>query len=227
MVRAMSEKSEILYDKALDLIQAGNVPEGIVAIEESLMEDAKDPLTWRLYSVALSAVGRAGDAAAAMEKAEGFGLGDLDLLLMRAAEAQVDGRIDAAISRYEDALEIDAGRFELWAAYALALLQAGYQVDALDASAKAVELGAGEAQAWYARGRVLRLTGESAAALPAFDRALAADPQLAIAWHERGMVQVQDGDLRGARESFERVLALQPGDEAAEQALAIVHGRLG
>ena len=70
MVAAMSEKSEELYDKALDLIQQGNVPEGISVIEESLMEDAQDAMTWRLYGVALTSVGRSEDAAAAMEGGE-------------------------------------------------------------------------------------------------------------------------------------------------------------
>ena len=218
----MSAKSEELYDKALDLIQAGQVAEGLAAIEESLMEDAEDALTWRLYAVTLTAIGREEDAAAAMQKAEAFGLGDIDGFLMRAAEAQVAGNFEAAISRYEDALELDGSRFELWAAYALALLQAGYNNDALESSQKAVSLGAEEAQAWYARGRVLRLTGDMQAALPAFDQAVKLGPEVPIAWHERGMVLVELGASKAASESFERVLELQPDDAAARKALEII-----
>ena len=98
----MSAKSEELYDKALDLIQEGKVAEGIAAIEESLMEDPEDGLSWRLYSVTLTAVGRAEDAATAMEKAEKFGVGDVQQFLMKAAQAQVAGNLDAAISRAGD-----------------------------------------------------------------------------------------------------------------------------
>ncbi len=220
----MSAKSEELYDQALDLIQAGQVAEGLTTIEESLMEDAEDALTWRLYAVTLTAVGRQEDAAAAMQKAQAFGLDDVDGLLMRAAEAQVAGDFEAAISRFEDALELDDGRYELWAAYALALLQAGYNKDALESSEKAISLGADEAQAWYARGRVLRLTGDLQAALPAFERAVELDPKIPVAWHERGMVQVELGDHTAATESFERVLELQPDDPAARQALEIIGG---
>jgi tetratricopeptide (TPR) repeat protein len=222
----MSEKSEELYDKALDLIQEGKVQEGIAAIEESLMEDAEDGMTWRLYGVALTAVGRGDDAAGAMEKGEKFGLPDVEGFLMRAAEAQVAGNMDAAISRYEDALELDEKRFEIWAGYSVALLQAGYKDDALEASEKAVALGAEHPQSWYARGRVLRLTGDMAAALPAYDKAVELDPKGPVAWHERGMVQVELGDATAAVESFERVLELQPGDAAAEQGLAIARERL-
>lgn len=218
----MSAKSEELYDKALDLIQGGKVLEGLAAVEESLMEDAEDALTWRLYAVTLTAIGRPDDAAAAMQKAEAFGLGDVDGFMMKAAEALVAGNFEAAISRYEDALELDESRFELWASYALALLQAGYHNDALEASEKAISLGPDEPQAWYARGRVLRLTGDMQAALPAFDRAVELDPAMRVAWHERGMVQVELGDTGAAADSFRRVLELRPGDAAAKQALEIV-----
>jgi len=222
----MSEKSELLYDQALDLLQAGDVPAGLKAIEESLMEDAEDALTWRLYGVTLTAIGRTDDATSAMEKAEALGIGDIDGMLMKAAEAQVGGRIDAAISRYEDALEIDESRFEIWAAYCLVLLQAGYQKDALEASEKAVTLGGEEPQAWYARGRVLRLTGDIGGALTAFDKAVAGDANNAVTWHERGMVQTAAEDLEGAEKSFERVLELQPGDASADQALQIVRAKM-
>ena len=220
----MSAKSEELYDRALDLLQAGNVAEGLTAIEESLMENSEDPLTWRLYAVTLTAIGRHADAAAAMEKAQGFGLGDVDALLMKAAEAQVAGDIDAAISRYEDALELDESRHELWAAYSLALLQAGYNKDALESSEKAISLGADDAQAWYARGRVLRLTGDMPGALTAYDRAVELDSSIPVAWHERGMVQVELGENRAAAKSFDRVLELQPDDPAAREALRIING---
>lgn len=226
MVAAMSKKSEELYDQALDLIQAGKVQDGLAAIEESLMEDAKDALTWRLYGVALSAVGRAEDAASAMNKAEELGLPDVDGFLMKAAEAQVAGNFDAAISRYEDALEIDEERFEIWSGYAIVLLQAGYASDALEASEKGISLGAEEPQAWYARGRVLRLTGDMEGALPAFDKAVALDPSSAIVWHERGMVQVELDDPESAITSFEKVLEIQPGDPAASQGLAIARAKV-
>ncbi len=227
MVAAMSEKSEQLYDDALELLQGGKLPEGIALIEESLMEDAADPQTWRLYSIALTAAGRPDDAAAAMTKAEAFGLSGADQFLVKAAEAQMVANFDAAVTHYEDALELEDGRFEIWGAYALALVSAGYEKDALEASEKACALGADEAQAWYARGRVLRLMKDMENALPAFDRAVALYPDFALACHERGMVQVELGDLDGATRSFKHVLELQPGDPAAIEALKIIEGKRG
>jgi len=222
----MSEKSEALYDQALDLLQEGKLKEGIAAIEDSLMEDAEDAMTWRLYGVALTSAGRAEDAAAAMQKAEAFGLGAIDGLLMKGAEAQMAGNLDAAITHFEDALELDEKRFEVWAAYALVLIERGYEKDSLDASEKAVALGPEQPQTWYARGRVLRLTKDAANALPAFAKAVELDAGIAVAWHEQGMVHVDLEDFEAAAKSFERVLELQPGDAAATQALAIVRQRL-
>jgi tetratricopeptide (TPR) repeat protein len=108
----------------------------------------------------------------------------------------------------------------------MALVQAGYQKDALDASEKAVLFGAEEPQAWYARGHVLRVTGDAAGAEPAFEKAVEIDPSLAVAWHELGMVRVDTGNLASAKIAFEKVLDIAPLDEAAAQAIAIVEARM-
>jgi tetratricopeptide (TPR) repeat protein len=226
MLAPMSEKSEELYDEALAFLQGGDIPKGIAVIEECLMEDSQDPLTWRLYGVALTAAGRPEDAAAAMKKAQACGLDDVESFLMKATEAQMAGNLAAVITHFEDALELKDDRFEIWGAYALALLEGGYDHDALEASKKATTLGAEHPQAWYARGRVLRLTGDMEGALTAFDRAVALDAKTAVAWHERGMVLVELGDLKAAVEAFERVLKLQPDDAAASEALRIVSARM-
>ena len=223
----MSEMSEQLYDDALELLQVGRIPEGIAAIEESLMEDAGDPLTWRLYGMALSAAGRTEDAASAMRKAEDLGIGAADSLVTKAAEAQMAGKLAAAITHYEDALELEPDRFEIWSAYALVLQEGGYEKDALEASDKATSLGSEDPRIWYMRGRILRLAKDMENALPAFDRAVALDARFPPAWHERGMVQAELGDLDGAIRSFERVLELQPGDAAAKQAMEIIEQRRG
>ncbi len=222
----MSDKSEELYDNAVDLIQEGKMEEGITVIEEALMEDPEDGQTWQLYSVVLKANGREEDAANALKKAESFGVDELQALLMKAAEAHVEGNLPAAISRFEEALEIDESLPEVWVAYAMALVQGGYEKDALDATEKAVSLGESEPQPWYARGHVLRVVGDFAAALPAFEKAVGIAPDLGIAWHELGMVKVETGDLAGAKTAFAKVLELQPDDPAAAEAMAIVQAKM-
>lgn len=226
MLAPMSEKSEELYDHALEILQSGDVANAITVIEEALMEDAKDSLKWRLYGVALSAAGRADDAAAAMAKAEEFGLDPVDSLLMKAAQEQIAGNLDAAISRFEDAIELDDERSEVWCAYALALVEADYHQDALDASDKSIKLDDGDSQVWYARGRILRMMGDVKRALPAFDKAVGINPDDALAHHERGMVQAEMEKFEDAAKSFERVLEIHPEDPAATQALGIVKSQI-
>ena len=223
----MSEKSEELYDKALQLLQSGNVTDGITTIEESLMEDAQDALSWRLYAVALTAAGRNDDATAAMVKAEGCGLDPVDTMLMKAAEAQIAGNLEGAISLFEDAIEHDDQRYEVWCAYALVLVEADYHQDALDAIEKAINHGGkDDAQVWYARGRIYRMMGDLKKALPAFDQSITLDSTAAIAHHERGMVQAELGGLEDAIRSFEQVLELIPGDPAASEALEVIKSQL-
>jgi tetratricopeptide (TPR) repeat protein len=220
------KKSVDLYNQALDYIQAGNMQEGITTLEESLMEDAEDPVTWRLYAVSLTAVGRPDDAATAMKKAETFGSDDVDSLLMKVAEAQMEGNLDKAISRFEDALEIDDSRFEIWAGYALTLIDGLYESDSLDASEKAVTLAPEESHAWYARGRILRLTRNFDQALEAFDKAVTLDTTQPIFWHERGMVQAELEKFADAAASFENVLAIHPTDQPAQQGLDIMKAKI-
>ncbi|CAN5154867.1 hypothetical protein BH23VER1_BH23VER1_22580 [soil metagenome] len=223
----MGDESDEEYDEAVEHLQMGELAEALGALERALMADSGDAQTWQLYSVVLTALGRPEDAERAGAKAGELGLDPVDGLLMKAAEATVTGKKAEAICHYEDALEIDAGRFEIWTSYALLLLDEGYKSDALEASGKAVALEGGEAQVWYARGRVLRLCGDTEGALPAFDRAVELDPNLAPAWHERGMVMVTGDRLDEALECFEKVLELAPDDPSATQAKAIVQAKMG
>ncbi len=222
----MSDESDALYDEAVGLLEKNEAAAALEALERCLMADAEDAQAWRLYSVVLGALGRPEDAARASAKADALGMDPVDALLMKAVGATVSGNKAQAICHYEDALEINGESFEIWVAYALLLLEEGYQKDALEASAKAVEFGDGEPQAWYARGRVLRLNGELDPALAAFDRAVGLDAQLAPAWYERGMVL--DGTERypEALECFEKVLGLTPDDPSAKEAEQIIRSKL-
>ena len=139
----MSDISDQHYDSAVDFLQAGNLDEALTAVEDCLTEDHEDVGAWQLYALILTAAQRPEDAAKASAKAEELGKsGDnsVESLLMKAASAAVEGRHPQAISLYEDALEKDGARFDIWLNYALVLIQEGYTNDAMDAAAKAVEL---------------------------------------------------------------------------------------
>ena len=210
------------YNRALDAVEAGDLSAAIEATESALMFDSKDSGYWQLYAMLLAQVGRNEDAANATAKAEEFGLGEVDSLLIKAAEASATKSWNKAVTACEKALEIEPERGEVWASYASNLMEGGYQQDALEASAKAVELLSEEPQVWYLRGRILRLTKKLEDGKEAYAKATTLDPTFALAWYEKGMVLHLQEDLAAAKECFLKAKELKLNDPGVEEALQIV-----
>lgn len=216
----MAEPKIEFYNAAIDAVQSGQLPEALKAIEASLIEGPNDVQSWQLYAVILNALGETEKAGNAMAKVKELGLSEADELVMKAADAIGQGKTDLAITHYEDALELEPERAEVYVSYALVLMQGGYAKDAVEASAKAVELTPQDASAWYTRGRILRLSNKKEEALKAYDKALALEPGLILASYERGMVLAETGQLQEALDCFEKVLKNHPEDAAAAEAKA-------
>lgn len=210
------------YNTAIDAVQAGDLPSGLKAIEEALTEDSNDPQSWQLYAVILNASGETEKAEKAMAKVKELGLSEIDELLMKAADAAGAGKMGVAITYYEDALEIEDDRAEIYTSYALALMEEKYTDDALEASSKAVELSPNDPFAQYTRGRILRLTGNPTEALVALTKATELDGNLVLARYERGMILSETGQLSDALECFGKVLADHPEDANAAEAKAMI-----
>ena len=216
----MASPSIEFYNKAVDAVQAGKLPEALAAIESSLTEDPKDVQSYQLYAVILTAMGRTEDAAKANAKVQELGVSEADALVMKAADAAAAGELARAITLYEDAIELEPERFELYVSYALALLEEGYEKDALEATERALELETQEASVWYARGRVLRLTGQKPEAMECLEEAVTLNPNLIPAVYEKGMLLAESGQKQQALGCFETVLKAHPNDPAALEAKA-------
>jgi len=216
----MAEPKIELYNAAINAVQSGKLPEALKAIEVSLTEDPNDVQSWQLYAVILNALGETEKAGNATAKVKELGLSEADELVMKAADAIGQGKTDLAITHYEDALELEPERADLYVSYALVLMQGGYVKDAVEASAKAVVLTPQDASAWYARGRILRLSNKKEEALEAYNKALALEPGLILASYEHGMVLAETGQLQEALDCFEKVLKDHPEDAAAAEAKA-------
>lgn len=210
------------YNTAIDAVQAGDLAGGLKAIEDSLTEDPNDPQSWQLYAVILNASGETEKAEKAMAKVKELGLSEIDELLMKAADAAGAGKMGVAITHYEDALEIEGDRAEIYTSYALALMEEKYTDDALEASGKAVELSPNDPFAQYTRGRILRLTANLDEALVALRKASELDGNLVLARYERGMILSETGQLTEALECFEKVLVDHPEDPNAAEAKALI-----
>lgn len=216
----MSTPSIDHYNAAIDAVQANQLPEALTAIEASLTEEPNDPQTWQLYHGILTALGQDEKATKAMEKVKELGLSEVDEFLLKAGNAAAEGKLGLAITHYEDALELDDTRGEIYTSYALTLMEEKYTNDALEASAKAVELLPSDAMSQYARGRILRLTGKKEEALEALTKAAQLPNAPVLAIYERGMLLSESGQLPEALKCFDQVLTAHPTDENAATAKA-------
>ena len=214
------------YNSAVDAVQAGDLPLALKSVEDSLTEAPNDAQTWQLYAVILNAMGETEKAEKALAKTKEFGLSEIDELLMKAADAAGQGKMGAAITHYEDALEIDQTRAEIYTSYALALMEEKYGNDAIEAATKAVELAPDDPFAQYTKGRILRLSGKQPEALEALTAATELDPNLVLAAYERGMILAETGELQDALQCFEKVLADHPEDQNAAEAKAFILAKI-
>ncbi len=210
------------YNEAIEAAQSGDLGTALKAIEAALVEDPNDVQSWQLYAVVLNALGETEKAEKANAKIQEIGISEVDELVMKAADAVGQGKFSLAITHYEDALELEPERSELYVSYALALMQGDYPADAEEAADKAVELTPGDASAWYAQGRVRRLRGKKEEALSSLKKALEIQGNLVLARYECGMILAELGRLDAALGCFEKVLEDHPEDENAITAKAAI-----
>lgn len=222
----MSSPNVKFYNAAIDAAQGGDLPAAREAIEAALVEDPNDVQSWQLYGVILNALGETEKAAKALEKVKELGLSEVDELIMKAADAIGQNKFGVAITHYEDALELEPDRPEVYVSYALALMHGNYPSDAEEAANKAVELAPDDASAWYAKGRILRLRGNKTEALASLEKAIGLQGNLVLARYECGMILAEMGELPAALECFEQVLKDHPGDENASEAKAAILAKM-
>ena len=226
MSKAMSSPNVKFYNAAIDAAQSGDLAGARKEIESALTEDPQDVQSWQLYAVILNSLGESEQASKALAKVKDLGLSEVDELIMKAADAIGQNKFGAAITHYEDALELEPDRAEVYVSYALALIQGDYPSDAEEAASKAVELGPGDPSAWYVRGRILRLRGKKREALESLEKALELQSNLVLARYECGMVLADLGELHAALECFELILADHPDDPSAAEAKAAILAKM-
>jgi len=222
----MSTPNVKFYNAAIDAAQSGDLPAALKSIEGALVEDPNDVQSWQLYSVVLNALGETEKAEKALVKIKELGISEVDELVMKAADAVGQNKFGVAITHYEDALELEPERAELYVSYALALMQGDYPDDAEEAANKAVELTPDDASAWYAQGRILRLRGKKQEALKSLKKALELQGSLVLARYECGMILSEMGELQASLDCFEAVLKDHPNDENATTAKAMILAKM-
>lgn len=222
----MSSPNVQFYNAAIDAAQSGDLAGAREAVESALTEDPNDVQSWQLYAVILNSLGEGEKAQSALAKVKELGLSEVDELIMKAADAIGQNKFGVAVTHYEDALELEPDRAEVYVSYALALMQADYPGDAEEAAQKAIEMAAEDPSAWYAHGRILRLRGKKEEALKSLEKALELQGNLILARYECGMILAELGDLPRALKCFEDVLAEHPDDPNAAEAKARILAKM-
>lgn len=222
----MSTSNLKYYNAAIDAAQQGDIPAARAAIESALTEDPNDVQSWQLYGVVLNALGETEKAEKAVAKVKELGLSEVDELIMKAADAIGQNKFGVAITCYEDALELESNRPEVYVSYALALMHGNYPADAEEAASKAVEMAPNDASAWYAKGRIQRLRGDKIEALTSLKKAIELQGTLVLARYECGMILAEMGELKAALECFEQVLVDHPEDQNAIEAKAAILAKI-
>lgn len=137
----------------------------------------------------------------------------------RGTVAEEEGRLDAAVYAYRQALEQDGGA-ETWFNLGNALFQLERHGEAAQAFEAAVELEPDYVEAWNNLGNVQGELGLGADAQRSYQRALAIAPDYADAHFNLAETLFASGDVEGAKRHWREYLARDPRSRWADEVRA-------
>lgn len=118
------------------------------------------------------------------------------------------GRVDDAMSDYNEAIRLDPKDPENYFFLGLAFVEKEKFAEALDAYNKAVELGSREASTYNNRGNVYRDLKQEDKALADYDEAIRIDPKYSLAYVSRGLLKYTRGHKQSACQDFKKACEL-------------------
>jgi len=133
---------------------------------------------------------------------------DAEALSAQARERRQANDYDEALTLYDRALALDAGRVDDWINRGLTLWTLKRNEAALESFDRALKLDANSALAWMNRGNALSGLGRAAEALASYDRALEIDSHLANGWYNKGDELARAGRFIEAKACFENACGL-------------------
>jgi len=181
---------------------------------------------WTTAGVALSEMGRDGDALAALDKAVAADPGYQPGWAMRAISRARRGLSEGALSDWEEALRRAPRDWRARLARAAFLLREGRAEDALADLERAAAMAPREPDVHFNRGLALAELGRTEAAREAFGRTIRLDPGDAQAHLRRALTRA-DGDPRGALSDLDAAVRLAPDWAAAWATRGRLQERMG
>ncbi|HUH04288.1 MAG TPA: tetratricopeptide repeat protein [Kofleriaceae bacterium] len=137
-------------------------------------------------------------------------------------------KLDAAVAKFEEALEKDGRLAEAWSALAVAQAEREDWPAAIEAARRFIELeGAGDASTYRVLYRAHQAQGDTVAAQQAREALarLGGGKDSATFAHNEGVAAVRIGDDETALERFEEALRLSPDLAPAALGMAVIHLR--
>ena len=177
------------------------------------------------YPAAISCLERAIEAEAANHLLAKPQLATLWRLLAQARESL--GQLNAAISAYNEAINLEPQNPHHWNMRALANLARANPQAALKDISQAIQLRPKAASLYLAKGNIWRLAGQPAKALELYDAAIRLEQDLPMAWCWKGWIHMRQGDLAQARECLEKARELAPHRASIWQGLGALEMRSG
>jgi tetratricopeptide (TPR) repeat protein len=138
-----------------------------------------------------------------------------------------EGRVDDAITHYEEALQIAPRDAETHNNLGIALSQKGREDDAITCFQKALEIQPDYAEAHHNLGKALFETGKIDDAITHFQQASQIKPDYADAFLMLGNAFLQKGSVDNAITQYQQALEIQPAFALAHDNLAIALRRKG
>jgi tetratricopeptide (TPR) repeat protein len=125
------------------------------------------------------------------------------------------GRVDDALERFREALDLDPGRSLSHYNLGYTLAHQGKYPEAIGHLREAIRLNPKDAGAHYALATSLVATGERGLGMRHFEEAVALRPDDGEVHREMANALVAEGDLGGAARHYEEALRLDPSDSRA------------
>jgi len=150
-----------------------------------------------------------------------------DLEVHAALRFAADGRYDAAIGAYRQALALDPLDAETREGYARMLARAGRDTLALATYRSLLAEQPDFGRAWYNLGNLYHRSKRPEEAIAAYERALQLDPDREAAWNQLGEVYRAAGDTARAASCYLKALEIVPAYDRALNNLAALRASQG
>jgi len=130
--------------------------------------------------------------------------------LKKGADLYDQGKIDEAISCYDNAIGKDPKNKLAWVNKGAALLELMKSDEAISCFDKVLELYPKSAEAWNEKGYALNRLDRFDEAIIAFDRAIDINPKSADAWNGKGIALDNSGKYDEAIQTYDRAITIRP-----------------